>query len=137
MFLVQKLGFGWEEVHEIAEQIEHLHSPNFFERMDALLGYPKIDPHGSPIPDKTGKMEWIKYEKLSSCKAGDSVRLAAVIHTTDDFLKFLNLRELSLGLKLKIKTVEKFDGSMTISHNKKSEDTLSHIVCERLLVEKL
>lgn len=137
MFLVQKLGFGWEEVHEIAEQIEHLHSPNFFEKMDALLGYPKIDPHGSPIPDKTGKMEWIKYEKLSSCKEGDTVRLAAVIHTTDDFLKFLNLRELSLGIKLKIKTVEKFDGSMTVSHNKKGSDTLSQIVCERLLVEKL
>ncbi len=137
MFLVQKLGFGWEEVHEIAEQIEHLHSPNFFEKMDALLGYPKIDPHGSPIPDKTGKMEWIKYEKLSSCKEGDTVRLAAVIHTTDDFLKFLNLRELSLGVKLKIKTVEKFDGSMTVSHSKKGDDTLSHIVCERLLVEKL
>ncbi|OSZ77173.1 iron (metal) dependent repressor, dtxr family protein [Chitinophagaceae bacterium IBVUCB2] len=137
MFLVQKLGFGWEEVHEIAEQIEHLHSPNFFEKMDALLGYPKIDPHGSPIPDKTGKMEWIKYEKLSSCKEGDTVRLAAVIHTTDDFLKFLNLRELSLGVKLKIKTVEKFDGSMTVSHSKKGSDTLSHIVCDRLLVEKL
>ena len=111
--------------------------PKFFEKMDALLGYPKIDPHGSPIPDKTGKMEWIKYEKLSSCKEGDTVRLAAVIHTTDDFLKFLNLRELSLGIKLKIKTVEKFDGSMTVSHNKKSSDTLSHTVCDRLLVEKL
>lgn len=137
IFLVQKMGFGWEEVHEIAEQIEHLHAPNFFEKMDALLGYPKIDPHGSPIPDKTGKIDWVKYEKLSSCKAGDTVKLAAVIHTTDDFLKFLNSRQLSLGLKLKIKKVELFDGSITVSHNKKVEDILSHVVCERLLVEKL
>lgn len=137
MFLVQKMGFGWDEVHEIAEQIEHLHSPNFFEKMDSLLGYPKIDPHGSPIPDKTGRMEWLKYEKLSNCKPGETVRLAAVIHTTDDFLKFLNLRELSLGLNLKIKRVEKFDGSMTVDHKNKTDDALSHVVCERLLVEKL
>lgn len=137
MFLVQQMGFGWEEVHEIAEQIEHLQSPAFFEKMDALLGYPKTDPHGSPIPDKTGKMEWIKYEKLSSCKAGDTVKLAAVIHTTDDFLKFLNQRSLQLGLKLKIKRVEKFDGSIEVSYSKKTGEVLSHTVCDRLLVEKL
>ncbi len=137
MFLVQKMDFGWEQVHEIAEQIEHLHSPLFFEKMDAMLGYPTIDPHGSPIPDKTGKMDWIEYEKLSDCKAGDTVRLSAVIHTTDEFLKFLNSRELQLGLKIKIKKVEKFDGSMLIAYNKKTAESLSHTVSERLLVEKL
>jgi DtxR family transcriptional regulator, Mn-dependent transcriptional regulator len=137
MFLVQKMGFGWEEVHEIAEQIEHLHSPNFFEKMDALLGYPKIDPHGSPIPDKTGKMKWVYYEKLSSCKVGDVVKLSAVIHTTDDFLKFLNVRELQLGYQIKIIAIEKFDGSMILSYNKKSNIMFSHTVCERLLVEKI
>lgn len=137
MFLVQKMGFGWEEVHEIAEQIEHLQSPQFFEKMDALLGYPKVDPHGSPIPDKNGKIEWIQYEKLSSCKAGDTLKLAAVIHTTDDFLKFLNTRELQLGQKIKIKAIEKFDGTMTISYGKKTDEMFSHTVCERLLVEKV
>jgi DtxR family Mn-dependent transcriptional regulator len=65
MFLVEVMGFGWEEVHEIAEQVEHTQSPEFFEKMDQMLGYPKIDPHGSPIPDKTGKMEWKPYKKLS------------------------------------------------------------------------
>lgn len=137
MFLVQKMGFGWEEVHEIAEQIEHLHSRHFFEKIDSLLGYPKIDPHGSPIPDKTGKMEWIHYDKLSSCQADDTVKLAAVIHTTDDFLKFLNIRGLQLGLKIKIKAIEKFDGSMMVSYGKKTDEMLSHTVCERLLVERL
>ena len=137
MFLVQQMGFGWEEVHEIAEQIEHLHSPSFFEKMDALLGYPKIDPHGSPIPDKNGKMEWVHYEKLSSCKPGDTVKLAAVIHTTDDFLKFLNIRELKLGQKLKIKAVEKFDGSMVVAYSKRTDEMLSHTVCDRLMVKKI
>lgn len=137
MFLVQKMGFGWEQVHEIAEQIEHLQSPIFFEKMDILLGHPTIDPHGSPIPDKSGRIEWIRYEKLSHCLAGDTVKLAAVIHTTDDFLKFLNARELQLGLKIKIKYIEKFDGSMVVSYNKKTAEMLSLTVCDRLLVEKL
>ena len=137
MFLVQKMGFGWEEVHEIAEQIEHIQSSIFFEKMDALLNYPKIDPHGSPIPDKYGKMEGVHYEKLSSCKVGNIVKLSAVIHSTDEFLKFLNVRELFLGVKIKIKSVETFDGSMILNYNKRTAEMLSCTVCERLLVEKV
>ncbi len=137
MFLVQKMAFGWDEVHEIAEQLEHLQSPLFFEKVDEMLGYPKIDPHGSPIPDKTGKIDWIHYEKLSDCNPGDTVKLAAVIQSTDEFLKFLNSRELQLGLKIKIKAIEKFDGSMVVSYNKRHAEMLSLTVCERLLVEKV
>ncbi|MBK9939148.1 MAG: metal-dependent transcriptional regulator [Chitinophagaceae bacterium] len=137
MFLVQQMGFGWEEVHEIAEQLEHLQSPAFFEKMDALLGHPTTDPHGSPIPDKSGKMEWLQYEKLSKCKPGDTVKLSAVLQTSDEFLKFLNSRELKLGQKIKVKRIEKFDDSMTVSYGKKTDEMLSHTVSERLLVEKL
>ncbi|MBC7935347.1 MAG: metal-dependent transcriptional regulator [Rhizobacter sp.] len=135
MYLVQKMDFGWEQVHEIAEQMEHLHAPDFFEKMAEMLGYPTIDPHGSPIPDKSGKIDWRHYEKLSDCKAGDTVKLSAVINGTDEFLKFLNTRELQLGVKIKIKIVEPFDGSMLVSYNKKTGETLSHTVAERLLVE--
>jgi DtxR family Mn-dependent transcriptional regulator len=134
MFLVEKMGFGWDEVHDIAEQIEHIHAPDFFERMDALLGFPKMDPHGSPIPDKNGKMEWIHYEKLSNCAAGSTVTFSAVTHASDDFLKFLNSKELRLGIKLKVLAVEAFDGSMQLSYPKHPQETLSAIVCERLLV---
>ena len=56
MYLKEKMGFGWEEVHEIAEQLEHIDSIVFFERMDELMGFPKIDPHGSPIPDKMARL---------------------------------------------------------------------------------
>jgi len=137
MFLVEQMGFGWEEVHEIAEQIEHLQSPIFFEKMDALLGHPKTDPHGSPIPDKSGKMEWLKFEKLSDCKTGDTVKLSAVLQTSDEFLKFLSSKELTLGQKIKVKHIEKFDGSMTVSYGNKTAEMLSHTVSERLLVEKV
>jgi DtxR family Mn-dependent transcriptional regulator len=135
MFLVEKMGFGWEEVHEIAEQIEHIHSPAFFEKMDALLGYPKIDPHGSPIPDSNGKMEWISYKSLSDCEAGTTVTIAAVMHSSDEFLKFLNSRNLQLGVEIKIKSKEPFDQSMTVSYEGKRHETFSKIVCDKLLVK--
>ncbi|MBV8253661.1 MAG: metal-dependent transcriptional regulator [Chitinophaga sp.] len=134
MFLVEKMGFGWDEVHNIAEQIEHVQSPDFFAKMDQLLGYPKIDPHGSPIPDKNGKMEWVEYHKLNECKAGDIVNFKAVTHSSDDFLKFLNSRELLLGTTIKILSIEAFDGTMTIEYNKRKHEILSQLVCERILV---
>jgi DtxR family Mn-dependent transcriptional regulator len=137
MFLVEKMGFGWENVHDIAEQMEHIQSPAFFEKMDELLGYPKMDPHGSPIPDKNGKMELKQYNKLSDYKVGESVKLAAVINTSVEFLKFLNSREMYLGLKINIKSIEPFDKTMVVSYGKKTSETLSFVVCERLLVEDL
>ena len=136
MFLVDKMKLGWEDVHDIAEQIEHIQSPVFFEKMDELLGYPKVDPHGSPIPDKNGKIVWKEYNKLSDCKVGETVKLAAVINTSSGFLKFLNTREMRLGLKIKIKSIEEFDKSITVSYGKHQAEALSNIVCERLLVEK-
>jgi DtxR family Mn-dependent transcriptional regulator len=136
MFLVERMGFGWEEVHEIAEQIEHIHSVAFFEKMDELLGFPKFDPHGSPIPDKNGHMEWVAYKPLSTFEKGDTVKLAAVLHSGDDFLRYLNTRDLKLGTKLKVLSVEPFDKSMIVSYGKRSSEVLSALVCERLLVSK-
>ena len=137
MYLVEKMGFGWEQVHEIAEQIEHIQAPELFARMDTLLGYPTVDPHGSPIPDKNGKVQWLHYSKLSECVAGETVKLAAVTNSSDEFLKFLNSRSLNLGVKLKIKKIESFDGTMEVSYGKRMSETLSRIVCEKLLVEKI
>jgi DtxR family transcriptional regulator, Mn-dependent transcriptional regulator len=135
MFLVEVMGFGWEEVHEIAEQVEHIQSPEFFEKMDEMLGYPKIDPHGSPIPDKSGKLEWKPYKRLSDCKAGDHVKLAAVLNSSAEFLKYLNTRNLKLGTRLRVKSVEKFDGSMILSLSRNPPEMMSHTVCEMLIVE--
>ena len=135
MFLVEVRGFGWEEVHEIAEQVEHVKSTEFFERMDKMLGYPKIDPHGSPIPDKNGKLEWKPCKKLSECKSGADVKLTGVLNSSAEFLKYLNSRDLKLGTKLKIKSVENFDGSMMVSFGKKGTEMLSQTVCNMLIVE--
>ena len=136
MFLVDKMKLGWEDVHDIAEQIEHIQSPVFFEKMDELLDFPKLDPHGSPIPDRNGKIVWKDYNKLSDCHVGETVKLAAVINSSSDFLKFLNTREMRLGTRIRIKSIEPFDKSMAVGYGKKRTATLSNIACERLLVEK-
>ncbi|MEI6947925.1 metal-dependent transcriptional regulator [Paraflavisolibacter sp. H34] len=135
MFLVQVMGFGWEEVHEIAEQVEHVRSSHFFEKMDEMLGYPKIDPHGSPIPDKHGRMEGVPHKKLSEAGPGETVTLAAVLNSSADFLKYLNSRDLRLGTAITVRSVEAFDGSMIISYDDRPGETISLTVSDLLLVE--
>lgn len=137
MFLVNVMKFGWEEVHEVAEQIEHIHAPKFFERMDEMLGHPAEDPHGSPIPDLEGKLEQQSYIPLSSVLPGQKVQLLALSNSSAEFLEFLNSRNLSLGLTLKVISTERFDQSMVIGYAKYPSETLSGKVCERLLVRVL
>jgi DtxR family transcriptional regulator, Mn-dependent transcriptional regulator len=137
MFLVQVMGFGWEQVHEIAEQVEHIQSAPFFEQMDVMLGFPKIDPHGSPIPDRNGKMEWREYTRLSEARAGDVLNMTAVLDSSSSFLQYLNNNGLKLGLKIRVKSVEDFDRSMVVSYTGHKDKTLSQAVCERLLGERL
>ncbi len=136
MFLVEKMGFGWEEVHEIAEQVEHIQAPSFFDRMDMILAYPKVDPHGSPIPDKEGNLVDHDYKKLSECFAGDQVRIVALEQSSREFLKYLDSCQIALGTELEIKSVEAFDGSMQVCYAQNPSAVLSLKVCERLLVEK-
>lgn len=137
MYLVDKMGFGWEDVHAIAEQIEHTDSAIFFERMDEMLNFPTIDPHGSPIPDKNGVIIQESHIKLSDCKPDKTVRLVALANSTVDFLKFLNSRELNLGILIVINSVESFDNSRVISYLNHPSETFSQIICERLLVEEI
>jgi len=136
MFLVERMGFGWEEVHEIAEQVEHIDSTAFFQRMDELLGFPKIDPHGSPIPDKHGHIIHKSYAKLSTFGPGDMVVVRALSHDSADFLKFLNSRELTLNTEVHIQSIESFDGSMVLSYPGHPAETFSKVVCDRLLAER-
>ncbi|MBI3220184.1 MAG: metal-dependent transcriptional regulator [Bacteroidetes bacterium] len=136
MYLVEKMGFGWEMVHEIAEQIEHIDSPRFFDRMDELLGYPKVDPHGSPIPDKNGKITAKTLVKLSDCKVGDTVTLSALANSSEEFLKYLNSKQLQLELKLRVEAIEPFDQNMKIKYLRNRVEILSQMACNKLLVEK-
>ena len=137
MYLVEKMGFGWEEVHEIAEQIEHIKAPEFFDKMDKLLDYPKVDPHGSPIPDAEGNIIDQHYKKLSECLVNDQVRLVALNQSSKEFLEYLDSRQISLNVEINILSIESFDQSMKVSYQNHDEEILSLKVCERLLVKKL
>ena len=134
MFLVEKMGFGWENVHEIAEQLEHIHSEVFFDKMDEILNYPKVDPHGEPIPDKDGNVIQPDLKKLSKCQENEIVELASVTTSSEEFLSFLNKRNLSLGIEIKVLQKEDFDHSIKVSYNGQ-EENFSKTVCDRLLVK--
>ena len=133
MFLVEKMNFGWENVHEIAEQLEHIHSDLFFDKMDELLNYPKIDPHGEPIPDKEGNIISQNLKKLSQCQENEKVIFSSVTTSDDDFLTYLNEKKLVLGNEIFIQKIEKFDKSMQVKIGKRTQ-VFSNVVCEKLLV---
>ncbi len=137
MFLVEKMGFGWEEVHDIAEEMEHLDSEVLFERMDEMLGRPTLDPHGSPIPDKEGKIRSHSYKKLLEVGPRVRVRLAALSDSSTDFLVYLNGKQLELGLEIEVLDIEPFDQSRMVRYGDFDRMMLSREVCEKLLVEEV
>lgn len=135
MFLVEKMGFGWEEVHDVAEQIEHIQSELLFDKMDAQLGFPKFDPHGSPIPDKSGELPKMALLSLSECLPGNRVVVRALANTTDDFLVYLNSKSIALGMVFTVKSIESFDRSMHLVRENGSLEIFSEKVSALLLVE--
>lgn len=135
MFLVERMGFGWEEVHAIAEQIEHVKSPEFFARMDELMGHPTLDPHGSPIPDADGHFIKTHRRRLSDCQAGQTVTIVGLAHDSNEFLHFLNDRELKLRSSLTIHHREAFDGTLTVSYPGHERVAFSKTVADRILVK--
>lgn len=137
MFLVEKMGFGWEEVHHIAEQVEHINSPLFFEKMDEMLSYPKLDPHGSPIPNKDGEIDRIERVSLNAVTLNADAKFIAVADSSEDFLKFLNKKNLQLGALLKVISVESFDGTLQVELQDKELIELSALVSEKILVAKI
>lgn len=135
VFLVEKLNFSWDEVHEIAEELEHIESEKLIERLDEFLGYPETDPHGDPIPNKEGNFEKTTKTLLSELDEKEVGICIAVKDTSKDFLLYLNKVSIALGDQITIISKEKFDNSMTILvHNKTI--TLSAMVCRSIYVQK-
>lgn len=135
MFLVEKMGLSWEFVHDIAEEMEHITSSMFFNRIDELLNYPTIDPHGTPIPDKNGNIIIQQYIPLSSCDEGATVEIKSLTDESVEFLTFLNKKKIELGTKMKILKIEPFDESRLVSYDNSEQITLTRKICELLLVE--
>jgi len=114
VFLVEKLKFSWDEVHDIAEQLEHIKSQKLINELDTFLEFPTIDPHGDPIPDKNGRIVKNNSINILAIKAGDEGVLTHVKDSSDVFLKYLNKNNLALGDKIRVIDIEPFDNSIKI-----------------------
>ena len=137
VFLVEKLRFSWDEVHEIAEQLEHIHSPTLVERLDEYLGSPKFDPHGDPIPDAEGNFAFRKQVLLTELKIGEKGVIVGVNEHSSPFLQYLDKLSLVLGTTILIIEKFEYDESIKILINQEKEQLLSNKVCQNLFVKKV
>ena len=135
-FLVDKLEFRWDEIHNIAEELEHINSRELVDRLEKFLDYPKFDPHGDPIPDKNGKFHYQKSQMLSEILAGQSVVMTGVIDHSPSFLQYLDRMKLGLGCRIEIREIVAFDRSMSIFVNGKENVHISSEVTKNVLVSE-
>tara|TARA_B100000927_G_scaffold274097_1_gene253037 strand:- start:383 stop:1048 length:666 start_codon:yes stop_codon:yes gene_type:complete len=133
-FLVDKLGFGWGHVHNIAEQLEHIDSEELIDKLDAFLQFPKYDPHGDPIPGKDGMVEALNQKLLIELKKSDKGIITGVKKGTPSLLNYLDKEKIKLGDSIKVLEIREFDGSFLILINGK-KIMLSEKICQNLLLE--
>ncbi len=117
VFLVEKLGFAWDEVHEVAEELEHIKSEKLINQLDQFLNFPRFDPHGDPIPNAKGEIIKIEKQLVSEIEVGKTITCVGVKDTSVDFLQYLNKQNISLGTKMKVLEKEPFDGTLKIEIN--------------------
>lgn len=137
VFLVDQLHFKWDEVHEIAEQLEHVDSEALTERLDSFLGHPKFDPHGDPIPDKNGVLNPLSQRfSLHSLSEGEVGVIVGVNDSDDEFLKYLDSMKLTLGVKVEVVKHYAFDHS-TVIKTQSGERHISESVAKNILLTKV
>ena len=137
VFLVETLGFKWDEVHEIAEQLEHIKSPLLVERLDQFLGNPLIDPHGDPIPDKNGDFNIGPSYQLSTLKPGEKGVLTSVGTDDPKLLQHLDKINVRLGTQIRVIEVIEFDSSYQVRTDEHPSLFLSNQITDLLLISKL
>ncbi len=120
VFLVDKLQFSWDEVHDIAEQLEHIKSEKLIDKLDAFLEFPEFDPHGDPIPDVNGTIKKIAKLLLSEAKLNIDYLCVGVKDTSIAFLQYLDKQSISLGSRIRIINKEDFDQTLTLELNEKT-----------------
>lgn len=136
VFLVEKLAFSWDEVHDLAEQLEHIHSQQLVDRLDQFLGNPKFDPHGDPIPDAEGNIVYRKQIALSGMDEGEAGIVVGVQDSDASFLQFLDRMGLVLGTRLEILEHFPYDHSVKIRQEGGKEMILSEKVSQNLYIKK-
>ena len=133
-FLVRKLDFSWSEVHDIAEQLEHIKSEKLIDKLDQLLNYPKFDPHGDPIPSKNGVFNYQERISIFEMDVNEEGIIMGVSLDNKDFLDYLTKLKISIGTKIKVIEIIKFDKSMKIEFDSKTEH-ISKEIAENILIK--
>ena len=133
-FLVEKLGFGWDQVHTIAEQLEHIKSDELIENLDNFLGNPKYDPHGDPIPSKDGNIEKMNQKLLVELKPSQKGIITGVKKGTASLLNYLDKEKVKLGDSIRVIEILEFDGTYIVEINERKL-TFSEKICQNLLLE--
>jgi len=133
-FLVERLNFKWDEVHEVAEQLEHIKSTKLVEELDKYLGRPDYDPHGDPIPDADGNLPKAAKKRLSQLKAGSQAVCKGFNDTSSSFLKYLDKQGIGMDTPIQVLQIESFDESMTIKVDEK-EISLSKTATDHIYVQ--
>lgn len=136
VFLVEKLGFGWDEVHDIAEQMEHIQSDALVNKLDTFLNFPTADPHGDPIPDANGVVPKSKSVLLSTFIEGNHGTFTGVTDHSSAFLNYLDKAGISLGDPIKVKGIEEYDKTYTLQLKGKKEVVVSFKVANSLLLSQ-
>ncbi len=134
-FLVQKLGFGWEEVHEMAEELEHVTSKKLIDRLEEFLDFPQTDPHGDPIPDLQGRMPVSKQINLADLPVNAICMVSNIGDQTSDIMELLNHKNIRIGTKLEVKKKFSFDNSMEIKLRNQPAFTISDHLAKNLFVK--
>ncbi len=134
-FLVEKLGFKWDEVHEIAEQLEHIDSEKLTDRLDAFLAFPKFDPHGDPIPDSMGLITKQETQLVSELPVGSSAQVVGVKDSSPPFLQYLESQQLVLGTVILLTEKFPFDQSIQLRLANHKELTISQLVSKNIIVK--
>ena len=137
LFLVETLGFDWSEVHDEAERLEHAMSDKLIDRIDALLGYPSVDPHGDPIPDGAGKFRRAELISLAECPPGNAFRIARVSDQAEAFLRFVERHGLKPGSNVAVHRRDPAAGAVTVQPERRSEITIGDEVASKLWVETI
>ena len=136
VFLVEKLNFSWDEIHEIAEEMEHIQSEELVNRLDAFLDHPRFDPHGDPIPDADGHFTFRQQRALTELPVDKPAVIVGVKESSSPFLQFLTQKGLSLGTEIKIIERFDYDGSVRVLLNQQKEMVLSQKVGNNLFVQQ-
>jgi DtxR family Mn-dependent transcriptional regulator len=134
-FLVEKLSFGWDEVHEIAEELEHISSKKLIDRLDEYLGFPKTDPHGDPIPDANGKFTLPKQVDLLNLPLNKVAEVSSIGDQTPEMLELLSHKGIALGTKLEVKKKFAFDNSLELKFKNQLIVTVSEHVAKNVFVK--